>query len=123
MRTEGIYTLIIREGNSLGRHLSLSAAPGPPWGKGLAATGQNPLLTFPEEPQAGGGESMGCLSSINSRVHISPPPSGAFCLMGLDSPFPLSALLAEKEAKQGRSGGRGAWGHSLNPVKAGLFGA
>lgn len=41
---------------------------------------------------------MGCLSSINSRVHVRPPPSGAFCLMELDNPFPLSALLAEKEA-------------------------
>lgn len=102
MRTEGIYTLIIREGNSLGRHLSLSDAPGPPGGKGLAATGQNPLLTFPEEPQDGGGESMGCLSSINSRVHVSPPPSGAFCLMGLDSPFPLSALLAEEASTAGQ---------------------
>lgn len=45
-----------------------------------------------------GWRSMGCLSHINSRVHVSPLPSGAFRLMGLDSPFPLSALLAEKEA-------------------------
>lgn len=66
---------------------------------------------------------MGLLGSVSSKAHVSTPPSGAFCLMGLDRPLSPQWFSGPraKEAgmwAMGRLGGE----HSLNPHTVGWLG-
>ena len=76
--------------------------------------GQKPLLTFLELeetkfwPQVVGGGAWATSAASAARPTSALRPPGAFCLMGLDRPFPLSGLQDQK--RKSRDAGRGEAG-------------
>lgn len=90
--------------------------------------GQKPLLTFLELeetkfwPQVVGGGAWATSAASAARPTSALRPPGAFCLMGLDRPFPLSGLQDQSERAGMRAVGRPGSEHSLNPHKMGWLG-